>query len=248
MLRRVLGPLLFLWLSLPAAAQSCRLALALGFDVSRSVDAADYRIQIDGIIAALSDPEIRAAMLEPALPVALAIYEWSGEHEQILVADWRLIRSGADADALVAQVAAHTRRHAGLTGVGAALAWGHRLLARAPPCLWRTLDISGDGYNNVGPPPARVYARYDFGAITVNGLAIGGHESRILHWYTAEVARGPGAFVEFAPTHRDFAEVFRRKLWRELTEPVLSGLWPPLQPASAPASARSIRATVSSIP
>ena len=32
---------------------ACRLALALGFDVSRSVDAADYRVQRDGILAAL---------------------------------------------------------------------------------------------------------------------------------------------------------------------------------------------------
>jgi len=215
---------LTLLLCLPAQAQACRLALAMGFDVSRSVSEASYRIQIDGIIAALNDPEIRAAMLEPALPVALALYEWSGEHEQTLVADWTMIRSDGDVDALIARIADHHRRHIGLTAVGAALAYGHRLLRRAPRCVWQTLDISGDGYNNVGPPPARVYARRDFAQITVNGLAIGGHESGVLRWYTAEVIRGPGAFVEFAPTHRDFAEVFRRKLWRELTEPVLSGL------------------------
>lgn len=206
-----------------ARAQSCRLALAMGFDVSRSVDAQDYRIQMDGIMAALVDPEIRAALLEPALPVALALFEWSGEREQVLIADWALINTAADADALVAATASHQRRHFGLTAVGSALLYGHRLLRRAPDCLWQTLDISGDGYVNVGPPPARVYARTDFSAITVNGLAIGAHESGILRWYTAEVIRGPGAFVEFAPTHRDFAEAFRRKLLRELTAPVLSG-------------------------
>ena len=206
-----------------ARAQSCRLALAMGFDVSRSVDAQDYRIQMDGIMAALVDPQIRAALLEPALPVALALFEWSGAREQVLIADWALINTAADADALAAVIAAHQRRHSGLTAVGSALRYGHRLLRRAPDCLWQTLDISGDGYVNAGPPPARVYARTDFSAITVNGLAIGGHESGILRWYTTEVIRGPGAFAEFAPTHRDFAEAFRRKLLRELSAPVLSG-------------------------
>lgn len=215
---------LTLALAAPVAAQDCRLALALGFDVSRSVDGADWAIQIEGIATALEDTAIRDAILRPRLPVALALYEWSGARQQVLIADWTVLRRADQIDALAARVRAHTRRHIGLTAVGAALTYGHRLLRRAPDCLWQTLDISGDGYTNDGDAPARVYRRTDFGAITVNGLAIGGHESGVLRWYAAEVARGPGAFVEYAPTHRDFAEVFRRKLLRELLEPLLGGL------------------------
>lgn len=223
---RALPVALALALVLPAPAAACRLALAMGFDVSRSVDARDYAIQIDGIRAALSDPAVQDALFAPDQPVALALYEWSGEHQQALIADWALIRTPADLAALDTRIAAHVRRHEGLTAVGSALLYGHRLLGRAPRCAAQVLDISGDGYANVGPLPARVYASTDFGAITVNGLAIGGHESGILRWYAAEVIRGPGAFVEYAPTHRDFAAAFRRKLLRELSAPPLSGLAP----------------------
>lgn len=209
---------------LAAPAGACRLALALAFDVSRSVDAADYRIQSDGIVAALFDSEIRALILSSPEPVALAIYEWAGPRAQRLVADWTLLHDEAGIDRIAQAVLLHDRHDNGDTAVGAALEYGHRLLRRSPDCLWRTLDVSGDGENNAGPSPASVYAEMDFGGIVVNGLAIGQHEGRIRQWYAAEVARGPGAFVEFAPRHRDFAEVFRRKLIRELTVPLLGAL------------------------
>jgi hypothetical protein len=64
----------------PARADPCRLALALGFDVSRSIDAAAYELQLGGLIAALFDPEIRAALLAPPAPVAVAVYESSARH------------------------------------------------------------------------------------------------------------------------------------------------------------------------
>ena len=44
-----------LGLACAPAAASCRLALALGMDVSRSVDDNDYAIQRDGLLAALAD-------------------------------------------------------------------------------------------------------------------------------------------------------------------------------------------------
>lgn len=44
---------------------ACRLPLARGFDVSRSVDARDCAIQKEGLIAALADPLIIAAFLAP---------------------------------------------------------------------------------------------------------------------------------------------------------------------------------------
>ena len=100
------------------------------------------------------------------------------------------------------------------------------LLAEAPDCAARTLDISGDGRSNTGPDPASVYARGDWDGITVNGLPIGGHESDIAAYYARVVIRGPGAFVEVARTHRDFPPAFRRKLLRELTEAVFGALDP----------------------
>lgn len=207
-------------------ADACRLALGLGFDVSRSIDAAAYEVQITGILGALFDPEVRAALLDPAGPVALAAYEWSGRREQRLMLDWTLLHGADDIDRVARALAAHGRSFNGLTAVGSALDYGHRLLGRAPPCATQVLDIAGDGRTNEGPDPARIYARRDFGTITVNALAVGGHESGILDYFVQEVIRGPGAFAEYAPTHDDFADAFRRKLLRELAPMVLGALPP----------------------
>ncbi|WP_417588322.1 DUF1194 domain-containing protein [Pararhodobacter oceanensis] len=207
-------------------ARACRLALVLGFDVSRSVNDIDYRLQVDGIVAALFDPEVRGLILEPSQPVAMAVFEWAGQVEQQLVADWTLLNSAADIDLLAQQILTHTRRERGLTAVGSALTYARRLIAHGPACTWQTIDLAGDGQINDGPEPRRIYDTTDFGDIVVNGLAIGVHEHRIEDWFRRNVLHGPGAFLEFTPTHEDFAEAFRRKLIRELREPVL-GLAPP---------------------
>jgi hypothetical protein len=236
-----------------AAASDCRLALALGFDVSRSIDAAAYELQLGGLLAALFDPEVRAALLAPPAPVALAVYEWSGRRQQRLVQGWTRIETEDDIDRVARAVALNRRRHDGLTAVGAALDYGWRLMRRAPVCDAQVIDIAGDGRNNEGADPHRIYARRDFGRITVNGLAIGGHESGILSYYATEVIRGPGAFAEFAASQQDFAAALRRKLLREIDPPLLGQAParprdPGLQAASSPASARSISAAVSATP
>lgn len=209
---------------LPLPALACRLALALGFDVSRSVDARDYRVQMDGIIAALHDREVRDLILRPAQPVALAIYEWAGPREVRVIVDWVMPQGADEIDALILRLLTHERRFGGLTAVGRALEAGFDLLERAPSCDWQTLDLAGDGQSNAGEEPARLYRRRSPDAITVNGLAIGGHESTIRRYFEREVARGPGSFVEYAPTHEAFAAAFLRKLRRELREPMLGAL------------------------
>jgi len=202
-------------------AGACRLALALGFDVSSSVDAADHALQRGGIVAALQAPEVRRAFLAPGDPVALAVFEWGGRWRQELVADWRLIQTEADLDAVAAAVAAREgSRPWEPTAIGAALVYALDLFGDAPACVARTLDLSGDGQNNDWLDPGRVYAREDFGDIVVNGLAIGGHESDIVAYYAREVIRGPGAFVVPAAHHTDFPAAIHRKLERELSGPV----------------------------
>jgi hypothetical protein len=216
----------------PAAAE-CRLALALGFDVSNSVSVSDYALQRDGLVAALADPEIRRAILAPGGTVALAVFEWGGRRWQAVVIDWVELGDAATIDALAARIGARYRPEVWQpTAIGAALLHARALYRDAPVCAHRALDMSGDGRNNYGPDPARVYARADFGDLVVNGLAIGGHESDIADYYAREVIRGPGAFVEWAARHEDFPRVFRRKLLRELTGPALGRAAPETRPAS----------------
>lgn len=217
---------------LPAPGMAaCRLALALGLDVSRSVDARDYTIQQEGLIAALADPLIIAAFLEPEDRVAFAVFEWSGQAHQDLIVDWTVVQSPPDLLQIRAAIAGHVREQDFLpTGLGAALAYGRGLMMRAPDCLASTLDISGDGRSNDGRMPEEVYAAEDFGEILVNGLPIGGHEADIAIYYRTRVIRGRGAFVEIARTQDDFPRAIRRKLEKELTEQLIGGLGAPGHP------------------
>lgn len=215
--------LLALALLAAGPAEACRLALALGFDVSSSVDEADYALQRDGLVAALMAEDIRAAFMDGD-PVALAVFEWGGRGHQRLVAGWVLVEDTGVLDQVAAAVAVRGElRRWEPTAIGAALDYARELLEDAPSCAAQVVDLSGDGRNNDWLEPQRVYAREDFGAIIVNGLAIGGHETDIADYYKREVIRGPGAFVEVATDHTDFPRAIRRKLERELGMAVMGG-------------------------
>ena len=218
------GPLvtarLALLLSLAAApaAAECRLALLLGLDISSSVDAEEDALQRQGLSAALRAPEVAAAALAiPGSPVALAVFEWSGRWQQELILDWTLLNSPADLARASDAISASSRSYADFpTAAGYALGHASTLMARSPDCLFRTLDMSGDGVNNEGFPPALAYENFAFDEITVNGLPITGHDASVVTFYEREVLHGPGAFMEIADGFEDFERAMRRKLEREM--------------------------------
>jgi len=209
--------------SAPVAAQDCRVALTLGLDVSSSVDGAEYSLQMEGLASAFEDAAVRRAIFQvPGQFVALQVYEWSGVHDQALASDWGLVQGPADLDRLSATLRAHSRRFTNsATGLGHALSYGLAQIRRAPACGFYKIDISGDGQSNVGIPPHLLYRREDFGAVTVNGLAIESDEDALGRYYGSFVIRGPGAFVERAEDFSDFARAIREKLIRELGTPQL---------------------------
>lgn len=210
----------------PALSQSgCRLALALAVDISRSIDSQDYIIQTKGLALALEDPEVRRAIFLPEGEVALAIYYWSGNGYQDLIQPWIILDSPEALDGVIWTVRRTPRPLARLaTALGDALRYGLDLIAEAPACDRRVIDVAGDGRNNEGISVRRTYEREDFSGITVNGLAVGEHEADILYYYHTEVIHGPGAFVESAPRQEDYPEAIRRKLLRELESPMIGAL------------------------
>ena len=222
-----------LWAS--SAQAACRQALALGLDISGSVDGREYRLQLDGLAAAITAPAIRKALLALTdQPVAIAIYEWSGQHHQILIQDWRLIRAASDLDAVAITLRNHTRTAAPEeTALGAALIFGASLLASAPACARQTLDISGDGQNNIGPPPQSETVAQALSRVTVNALVIGsdnagGEDMRqvdiaeLSAYFRRNVIRGPGSFIQVAIGYEDYEDAMARKLLRE-TRPMIIG-------------------------
>ncbi len=212
----------------PALAQGqCRLALQLGLDVSASVDQAEYRLQVEGLASALLDPAVTDAFLDGPGPVALSIFEWSGRFQQDIIIDWMLVESEADLLAVAERVNSATRGNQDFpTALGYALGFASTRFQEAPPCLFQTLDISGDGQNNDGFPPSAAFEHFDFDDVIVNGLAIGGASREIEEYFLEHVIHGPGAFVEYAANHSDFAETMRRKLERELRSMILGEALP----------------------
>ena len=81
---------------------------------------------------------------------------------------------------------------------------------------YRISVIPGDGIGNDGFEPVHAYRHFPFAGVTVNGLAIGGHDPQVLDYYQFEVMRGPDAFVEYARDHHDFRRAMELKLFREI--------------------------------
>jgi hypothetical protein len=215
-----------LCLSAGAGEAQCRLALALALDVSSSVDAEEDALQRGGLVSALVAPEVQAAFFASDLPVALAVYEWSGRHNQEMVLDWVLIDSPATLVSAAEVIAASKRSHNDFpTAMGHALGFASGLLARGPACLYSTIDMAGDGQNNDGFSPTQAYGAFPFDGVTVNGLVVNAAdyeaETNLIDFYRQEVVRGPGAFVEIANGFDDYERAMRRKLERELTPRVI---------------------------
>lgn len=212
-----------------SGAASCRLALAMALDVSGSVDETEYRLQMSGLAAALSDPDVEAAFLAiPDAPVALAVYEWSSARYQRVVQDWILIEDQAVLKAVRQNLATWSREKAPeATGLGAALLFGKAMLDRGPACWNQTLDVSGDGKNNDWPEPRQVRADGSLPGLRINALVVGRDPGtdgpaalvdaeELSAYFRANVIQGADAFVEVALGFRDYAAAMRRKLLREL--------------------------------
>lgn len=224
MIRALILALILGALPLGAAAQ-CRQALAMGLDVSGSVDEEEYRLQLDGLAAALTDPDVSRALIAGAIaPVRLLVYEWSGPVDQRIVAGWTAITDPAALAGFAEQLRSTGRMPASpSTALGAALVTGADLLAEQSDCWKLTLDISGDGMSNTGPRPQDLGHVTALSDITVNALAIGHGEGggvasagELGAYFERMVIRGPGAFVEKAEGFDDYRDAMTRKLLREL--------------------------------
>lgn len=223
--------LLLLALTAAPAQAGCRLALVLALDVSASVDADEYRLQVRGMAGALTSPEVAGVILsDPVNPVAVSVFVWSGPSDQALVADWTLITDAATLADLADRVARYPRRVVfdGRTAIGSALRQSAFLLSIAPPCDRRVVDLATDGRNNAGPDPQEIADSTAFEGVTINGLAIGGGvasaETSLARYLRLRVTRGADSFVEFAEDYADFQRAMTRKLIRELQEVMLGQL------------------------
>ena len=214
-----------------ANAQTCRLALVLALDVSGSVNSIEYAQQVNGLVSALNHPDVRAQILSGGGgAVALTVFEWSSRNHQFVIQPWIVLDSPAKLDLTIDRIQSHRKIRAGLkTALGTALSFAASELRDQSHCLQKTIDVSGDGENNIGSVPMQIYDNPAFDQITVNALVIGdpGDESveqsksKLLNYFETEVIHGSASFAMIAQGYDDYARAMRRKLVRELALPVL---------------------------
>lgn len=196
-------------------AVACHTALLLAVDVSNSVDVGEYRIQADGIAAALADPVVIDAMVQGNN--RLAIMHWSGLDMQKMVLPWTHIRTPADMLALSQRAGALPRAFfGGNTAVGEAMSTAIAEVTLQTDCERRVIDMSGDGSDNAGTDVPSARRRAERAGITVNGLAIEGLGRAITSYYQRSVTTRDG-FVETAQGFVDFARAIRVKIRREIS-------------------------------
>ncbi len=211
------------------ADAACRQALAIGLDISGSVDEQEYRLQMDGLAGALLDPDVQAAFLAiPGLPVRLSVFEWAGPGSQLPVIPWIVIETAEDLSGVAAQLTAKRQSPREIqTAIGQAMLFGAQSLAGQSDCWRRTLDLSGDGESNIGPRPRDIRQSALLADVTINALVIGQDAARYLNfsqseikqltaYFESEVIHGPDAFVEAAIGFEDFQDAMARKLLKEL--------------------------------
>lgn len=211
---------------------ACRLALVLAIDVSSSVNQAEDALQRQGLARALSHDTVQDAFLISDDPVALFIFEWSGRYNQKVLFDWAVMQDRDDLNRAARHVAGSQRSHDDSpTALGYALGYAATQFKTAPACLSRTIDVSGDGQNNEGFGPRHAYDAFPFDGVTVNALAVVTENAAtdLPAYYTRNVLRGAGAFVEIANGFEDFERAIARKLQRELTSMIIGALGAPHQ-------------------
>jgi hypothetical protein len=204
----------------PARATNVDLQLVLAIDTTASVSHGRFELQRDGYAAAFRNPQVIKAIMSGAeQSIAVTMMQWNGRFVQEQVVPWTLVKDEASARALAEKIARTPRVLFGGSGtsISGAIEQGVALMGQSPyKSQRRTIDISGDGFDNTGQPitPARNAAVA--AGCGINGLPILAYEPTLDDYYYRYVIGGPGAFMIPVANYENFAEAIVRKLILEI--------------------------------
>jgi hypothetical protein len=199
--------------------------LVLAVDISRSMDYEELRIQRDGYVAALRDPQVQRAIADGMLGrIALTYVEWAGTEVSDTLVDWTLIDGPAAAEDFATRLEAARLSGARGTSISAALAHSAAMIRdNGFVGLKRVIDVSGDGPNNIGRGVEAVRDEVVEEGIVINGLPVmlkaydGPFSLENLDIYYQDcVIGGPAAFALSVYEAAKFTETIRRKLILEI--------------------------------
>jgi len=213
-----------LWV-LPAQSQErLELHLVLAFDVSASVNDAEFELQRKGSADALRDPAVGAAVEAAKGGVAITIIQWSSVTRQALGLDWVVLRTRTDTLAYAQSVQDMPRRlPGGGTMIHSGLEFAARRFRAAPgDARRRVIDLSGNGRTDDVELLHRVRDRLVAEGVVINGLAIEELHNDLTGYFRRNLIGGAGAFVVTADEFEDFSAAMRIKLLREIKGTVVA--------------------------
>jgi hypothetical protein len=208
----------------PAQEPDVDLALVLAIDCSFSVDAREFRLQMEGLGRAFMNEDVKAAIAKGNKQrIAVSAIQWSDETNQMVIVPWTIVSGNADAEELGRVLMAMPRRLAeGGTSISNALMYSQGLFKTAPSADRKVIDVSSDGRNNIGPPVNLIRDHVVAEGTTINGLVIINEWPTLDRYFEANVVGGQANFVITASDYVAYAEAIHRKLVREITGPGIS--------------------------
>lgn len=192
--------------------------LSLLVDVSGSVDAGEYALQMQGYVNAFNNPTVQAAIAGTPGGIAVNLIQWAGASEQTQVVGWTLLTGSTSSSNFATAISGVTRAHTGSTAPGSALNFAVPLFSgNGFEGAKLVIDVSGDGDQNNGfdTATARNNAINTGGITTINGLPIG--DATLTAWYAANIQGGANSFTLPAANFTDFDAAIQTKLVAEIT-------------------------------
>lgn len=209
-----------------AAAEAVDLELVLAADGSGSIDDQEFELQRAGYAAAITHPDVLAAIRGGYHgAIALAYVEWGGPTSQHTIVDWQVIRDPASAKLFADALVGAPRRALGYNSISGAIDHAAALIATSGfGAARRIIDVSGDGPQIGGRPLPLARQEALQADITINALVIkspgGGYPGPggipLDQHYERDVIGGFGAFVMVAKSRADFARAIRQKMLLEV--------------------------------
>ena len=206
----------------PAAqtVERADICMAIGLDVSGSMEPSEMRLQFDGLARALNHPRLlRAVQAGRHGVTAVTVFTWSANRSVQVVVPWTGISEPKDTEQIAAQLFALPARDGdGNTSLTLAIQTGVVLLETCPWYAERQLlNLAGDGVTNVFPGPVAARDAANDRGIVINGLVIASEEYAALNHYRTEVVGPQGVgFVVLIDDFRGFSSGMLRKLLLEI--------------------------------
>ena len=203
-------------------------AIVFAVDISSSIDPDTAALQRKGHAAALTSPDILAAITNNQFGcISIAYFEWASPGQIRIVLPWTDICGLQDAKAAALVISERgdtgvSRKGRGGTSVSSAIDSASLMLDEFPGRATRkVIDISANGENNDGLPVAPSRHKAIAKGYTINAIAITPYfedpGDRLASYFADHVIGGPQAFVIKPAGPADYVTALGRKLVTEIS-------------------------------